>query len=146
MNHRWARCLLSAACLLTVLGCSKPDLPKPVQIAGTVKYANGKPVTGMVLTMHPQDDVNKGNLPIAVVNGPDGRFEVSCLPGSYKVTMAPIPISAGSAGGVEAPPSKAPDPGNDQAKALKSYRSPELSPWQITVLAAGNSEKALVVR
>lgn len=132
---------------LVCLGCSKQEPPKPVSISGKAQYANGKPITGMVLTFHPRDDSNKSNLPIAILEGQDGRFALSCLPGKYKITMVPIPTSAVSMGGVELPPAGPIGKGKDkQQMMLDNYRSPESSPWEITVLPDGNSEVVLTFR
>jgi hypothetical protein len=133
---------------IMLIGCNNTPPPKPVKITGKVQYANGKPVTGMVLTFNPREEINKNDRPIFVLQGTDGRFEIECLPGKYKVTMVPIPSNPGSMGNIQLPPTKEPEKGktSPQQMLLNNFRSPDTSPWEINILPEGTLEQVLIVR
>src|SRR6266851_2378267 len=87
---------------LLVTGCAQPPAA-PVAVKGRATRADGKPITRMVITFNPREDQNKKNRPSAVLDA-KGQFQLDCLPGRYKVTVAPIPgqAAAAPAGGDDA--------------------------------------------
>lgn len=96
--------VLLAACALAA-GCGKPKPPEPVTVEGKVVGIDGKPLTGLVLTFHPQEDVNKASRPSAHLGQKDGSFRLDCIPGRYKATLTPVPRQFG------AEPGSGPGPG-----------------------------------
>lgn len=140
------RTAVALALLVLASGCKKPPPPEPVVLKGRVEYAGGKPVDRMVLTFQPADDAGRGNRPVAAVN--KGRFEVKCLPGRYKVTLAAVPLqhgAAGPAGGPDAAPGKLPRP-DKPGTIPPHYANPETSPWDVTVPEGGKDDLVLTVK
>jgi hypothetical protein len=129
--------------LLTVgalAGCSKTS-PAPVAVKGRVSRADGKPVANMLVTFTPREEQNRATRPTALLDA-NGRYEVTCLPGKYKVNLAPIPVQAGGgnpAGGGDGNVGKTPTPG-DLKPIPPKYRDVETSPWEV-VVAPGQTEE-----
>jgi len=133
--------------ILAAVGCakSKPPAPPPVAVSGKVVFAGSKPVVNMVISLHPQDEPNASNRPSGALDK-DGRFKIdAAIPGRYKVTLAPIPSQAGSAGGVELPAPKKFDP-KDEKGILALFRDAKSSPLEVTVPEGGGELPVLTVR
>jgi hypothetical protein len=129
------------ACLL-LAGCTKPPPPAFVTVKGRL-LRSGKPLTQMVVTFHPREDQNKNNRPIAAVDSKTGQFELQCLPGKYKVTVAPIPLQQAAAPAGD-DGNAGQQPTNVDPRLIPSrYRDAESSPWEITV-APGNSDEIVL--
>src|SRR6516225_6168359 len=86
--QRAFREFLLGACLLSLVGCGK-NLGAPVPVRGKVVNEEGNPVADVIVVFHPQEDVNKNNLPSGLVDK-QGSFSFTCLRGRYKVTFGPI--------------------------------------------------------
>jgi hypothetical protein len=133
---------LGAGLLTLILaGCGKDPEPL-VPVKGKVQDAAGKPVANVVLTFHPQEEVNKGKLASALADK-EGRFSTECIRGRYKITVA-VPPRQGHAdpsGGPVAAPPKSGGPSIDP-----SYRAPERTPLEVEVPAGGKEDVRLVVR
>jgi hypothetical protein len=117
----------------------KPTMPAPVPVTGQVVDAAGKPVTKLMISFHAQDGPQAGNRPADALDK-DGRFKVSCVPGRYKVTLAPIPSSHGSTEGGEelaAPPAKRAEPPKRFQGIPRAYSDAASSPWDVTILPEG---------
>ncbi len=129
------------ACLLAT-GCNVA--PVPIVVKGRVVRADGKPLTHMIVVFHPRDDQSKARLPQAVLDEKTGEFLVECLPGKYKVTLAPIHMRA-SGGPTSGDPGGATPPGTDTTGAGK-YGDVESSPWEVTVSPGNSDEMVLTVK
>jgi len=89
--------LAANAILLLCSGCgNKTEPPAVVSVKGNV-VCQGKAVPGVLIKFWPrqQDPQTK---PIETVSGPKGEFSLSCPKGSYKVTIANVPVSAAGPG------------------------------------------------
>lgn len=142
------RTLLPLLLFLPAVGCGPPQAATkaPVDIAGRVATAQGKAVGNVMLTLHPQDADAKGQQPMVLVKA-DGTFAVSCIPGSYKVTLTPLPNAPhgeGPGGGTAPPPAGGTNPnmpGNQTVGGIPAaYTNSASTPWQITVKDSGNDE------
>src|SRR5438445_10860815 len=111
VHLRAAMALFAFSCRL---GCGGDKAPEPVDVRGKVVGPDGKAPPRIVLTFQPVDDAIKHIKVPAVVSEPDGRFQVSCPPGRYRVTPAAVPgqhggpPSAGPIGTPGAPPDAVP--------------------------------------
>ncbi len=123
-------------------GCSgKQKIPDPVPIGGKVNDTKGK---DLVLTFHPQDEINKSQVGLTfVVDGKTGQLrEGKGIEGRYKITVALVPAqgAAPSAGG---------GPG-EGAAALLSGIPPQLrdaksSPLEVTIPSEGNTRLEITI-
>jgi hypothetical protein len=141
----WAVALISAAFAAAIPGCSraKPAEAAPVAVSGRVVNSAGKPITGMLVSLHAQEGVHAGDRPSAPLDR-DGRFSLTCIPGRYKVTLAPIPIHHGNAEGngeLAAPAAKRPEP--PKGGVPRRYSDAQSSPWDVTIPPEG---KELLLR
>jgi hypothetical protein len=125
-------------------GCAKPKPPPPpVPISGKVVFANGKPVAGLVIFLHPLEPQNASTSPNGALDK-DGKYSLSAIPGRYKVTLLPIPGQASSAGGPDSAlpakgeTKKAPDP-------MTRYRDATASPLELIVPPNGGELDKLTV-
>ncbi|HEY1375547.1 MAG TPA: hypothetical protein VGF55_02075 [Gemmataceae bacterium] len=87
--------------LLLAIGCAKslPPVAKPVPVKGRVVLADGRPLTGGVVTFRPTGDDLAGRYQGWGFVKPDGSFEVAAFsdatkgggvaPGRYKVVIGP---------------------------------------------------------
>jgi hypothetical protein len=136
-----------AACALpcaSLAGCGGREPEVPVPIKGKLVNAAGRPLANMVLTFHPQDELNKGNMRTPATDK-DGRFSDTCIRGRYKVTLAPIPKKHGAApdaGGIAAPPTG----GGPVLSIPAAYRSPDSTPLAVEVPEGGKEDITLTVR
>jgi len=93
---RWS----CAAGLLAVFLCSgcrpgaNPHIEKTIPVSGKVTFANGSPVRGGLVTLHPKDGTKSesrgtidksGNFTLGTYKVSDGT-----MPGEYTVTVEPI--------------------------------------------------------
>jgi hypothetical protein len=132
-------CLQAGAC------GQKPA--EAVAVKGRVERADRRPVKGLLVTFHPQDEGNKaGRLLVAAVDA-DGRFAGECLPGRYKVTLATLVTSHGGApaGKPGAPVGKGPSPVEPYSN-LGQYRQAHTTPWEVTIPRDGKQDLVLTVR
>lgn len=137
-----ARNRFSSLCLLAAMmpwtgACStgKTSPAAPVPVSGRVVAASGKAVVNMLISFHGQAGPQAGNRYSDVLDK-DGRFKVNCVPGQYKVTLAPIPASrAGAEAGGEltSAPGKDPDPKKATKGIPRAYLDAQDSPWQVNV-------------
>jgi hypothetical protein len=143
------RTLLPLLVLLPLVGCGPPPAATrpPVDIGGKMTTAQGKGVGNVMLTLHPQDADAKGQQPMALVKA-DGTFATRCIPGTYKVTLTPLPNAPGdgSPGAGTAPPPAGGTgsgmPGGNQTVGgiPAAYTNAASTPWQITVKDGANDE------
>jgi hypothetical protein len=136
--------LLAAGTLAA--GCGKKTPPEQVTVKGKVVYPDGKPVTDLVLTFHPQEDVNKTSRPSDFLSK-KGTFRFDCLPGRYKATVAPIPRQGHAPSG----PDTAPGPGPINTPKLpagipQKYLSATESDWEIDVPVGGTRDLVLTLK
>lgn len=95
-NAGWALAVLG---LLTG-GCNKkPAMLPPVPIKGQVVFADGRPVTKMVLALSPAEEANKKAKAEALLLDDTGTFSANLVPGKYKATLSPIPRQTGGPDG-----------------------------------------------
>jgi hypothetical protein len=125
-------------------GCGKKPAPAPVPFVGQVLTTEKKPVGGLVLTLHPGEERNRSNQPSVFLK--EGRFEGTCLPGRYKVTLAPLPAQggAGPAGGEDATAGKAPGT-STMPNVPAKYRDAQHSPWEVTIPDEGKKDLVLTL-
>lgn len=123
-------------------GCAKQPVP-PVDVQGKVVNAAGKPFAEIVLTFHPQDDANRGELPSPLTDKAGG-FRFRCLPGRYKVTAA-VPPRHGHAdpsGGAAVAP-----PGSKDVRGIPlQYRTPDGSPLLVEIPGGGKEDLLLTLK
>jgi hypothetical protein len=125
---------------VVLAGCRKPP-PVPVPVKGRVQGPPGQSVNGLLLTFYPDDESNKKGRLLSKVLDEEGRFEGECLPGRYKVTLAPVPIHVGGdpAGAGAGKPGRG-TPGPAKAEGLKHS-------WKdITIPPGGTDSLVLKVR
>jgi hypothetical protein len=135
------RLLVGLLIVWTVAGCGKSP-PAAVAVKGRVSRADGKPVTNMLVTFTPRDEQNRATRPTALLDS-NGRYEVKCVPGKYKVNLAPIPVQAGGgspAGSGDGSVGKVPTRG-DLKPIPPKYRDAETSPWEV-IVTPGQTEEA----
>jgi hypothetical protein len=146
MRHTKRIGFIIALPMSLVAGCanSKPKPPPPVPISGKVVFADGRPVAKMVISLHPQDEQNASTRPSGALDN-NGNYKMDAIPGRYKVTLAPIPATAGSAAAADDLPvpkkgdlKKLPDP-------MSRYRNATESPLELTVPASGGEMPKLTV-
>jgi hypothetical protein len=83
---------LTAACALCACSAKPtPALPKET-VEGQVQ-AQGRPVPFVLVAFYPQDPGDANRYDGAADK--DGSFSVQCPPGSYKVTITPLPVGVG---------------------------------------------------
>jgi hypothetical protein len=145
--------LLSALTFsLFLTGCQKTatPLPGPVPVKGRVQTTDGKPVKQVVLVFHAQDDATKGQVQSAVTDGKDGTFSLSCIPGSYRVAVAPLSRHghADPAAGKAEAPDKVEARGKEQAgtEIPRQYQSAETTPWTVQVFESGRDDVVLTLK
>ena len=78
--------LAAVAGLTAGLGCGVEKMPDPVEISGTVKYADGKPVKDVQLVLRPKGEGHMAGGPL----GPDGTFTVKAVPGEFMFYFQPL--------------------------------------------------------
>lgn len=95
--------------MLVLAGCGKGiSVPSTAPVSGVVKY-KGKPLQGIRVTLHSQDESAKSEFIPSGQTGPDGKFVLStgapgngAPPGTYVVTFEKPEIgSAASTGSIE---------------------------------------------
>jgi hypothetical protein len=136
--------LLAAGALAA--GCGKKAPPEQVTVKGKVVYPDGKPVTDLVLTFHPQEDVNKTSRPSDFLSK-KGTFRFDCLPGRYKATLAPIPRQGHAPTGPDGTPG--PGPVNTPkvpAGIPQKYLFEKESPWEVDVPVDGKRDVELKLK
>ncbi len=132
-------------CNVPCIGCNKkPVLPPSVEVTGQVTFANGQPVSDVIVSFHAHDEISaRGKKPTGVVDQ-SGKFTIKDVtPGRYKITLAPIPTQHGGA----APNSgELSAPGKPEAKSAipSQYMSADSSPWTVTVESSPKLEKLVV--
>lgn len=75
-----------AALVGLVVGCENQTMPDPVEISGTVTYADGKPVKDVQLVLRPKGEGHMAGGPL----GPDGKFTVKAVPGEFMFYFQPL--------------------------------------------------------
>jgi hypothetical protein len=142
----WVLLVLAAAPLA---GCSKkvPEL-KAVPVRGHLLQADNTPYQKvMVLVFYPADESAGRTLPSpsTSTSPTDGSFSVECVPGRFKVTLAPISSSQGNpAGGGGGPAANAPK--MEDIGALKKYLSASTTPWEVTISDGGTENLELKIQ
>jgi hypothetical protein len=130
---------------LPLAGCGGGKKAEPtVPVKGKLVNTAGKPLPNLVLTFHPQEEVNKGHAGSAVTDK-DGRFSTTCVRGRYKITVAAIPkqhAQGNPSGGGVVVPSK--DGGGVSLAAI--YRDSIQTPLEMTVPEGGKEDVVLTVR
>lgn len=77
-----------AAMFVALVGCGGPaSIADPVEVKGTVKLPDGRPVKGVILTLQPLDGGHMAGLKV----GPDGTFSGKVIPGRYSFFFTMIP-------------------------------------------------------
>lgn len=72
--------VLGLGLALSVIGCGGGGKSKAVKVTGSVKLADGKGLPGGTITFQ-SDSGDSGSGTI----GPDGNYEITIVPGDYKV-------------------------------------------------------------
>lgn len=144
-RDRAAAVFVLLCALVASPGCGNRQaaLPPPVEITGQVVYANGKPVTGMVISFHADDEIAaRGRVPSGPLDQ-EGKFRIAeVTPGRYKATLSPIPGHAAAA----ADPSQlnAPGKGDQKIAVPIEYLNSSATPWSVTVESPPKTEKLVV--
>jgi hypothetical protein len=138
-----ARLAVPLAVALAAFGCTRKPPPAPVPVQGRVEFAGRRPAERLVLTFHPRGEGNKGAAVMSAVVDEKGRFEGSCVPGAYKVTLAAVAAVAGNPAGGGGGAGRAPGAPR-RPHAHSQYERPEQTPWDVTVPEGGQS--GLVLR
>jgi hypothetical protein len=135
---------VTLALALICAGSCKPRQPDPVEVAGRVEWGAGRPLDGVVITFHPDDEANKkGNLLSAPVER--GQFSGKCLPGRYKVTLTSLAGGSRHPAGATDPGSgAAPEKGGGAIPA--QFRNATETPLVVTVPPEGKKDILLTVR
>jgi hypothetical protein len=68
------------------VGCGVEKMPDPVEISGTVTYADGRPVKDVQLVLRPKGEGHMAGGPL----GPDGTFTVKAVPGEFMFYFQPL--------------------------------------------------------
>jgi len=147
--------LLFGTCAAAFLGaCGKVAPPGPVPVGGQVVFADGTPVRGVILTLHPADEATKSARVHSVLLGDQGVFAFECIPGRYKATIGAIPKSGGAAA-IEGPSGAIPGPpvpksGKPPQASLTPlhprYADVTQTPLVVDVPAGGVKDLVLTVR
>jgi hypothetical protein len=137
--------VLLVACAVAT-GCGKKKPPEKVTVEGKVVSADGKPVTGLLVKFHPQEDVNKTDNPADFLSK-QGTFRFQCLPGRYKATLAPVALH----GHVPSGPGAVPGPGPVNTPKLPAgipskYLSAPESPWEVDIPVGGTQDVVLTLK
>jgi hypothetical protein len=127
-------------------GCGgKAGTKPPAAVKGRV-LRNGEPLArSVVLTFYPLEEESgiKGTAS-AVTAENDGSFSVECVPGTYKVTISPIPTGRGNpAGGNKTPAPGAPKPLEGEFSG--GYLSANSTPLQAVVPEGGTENLELQI-
>jgi hypothetical protein len=133
------------ALLVIAAGCGGRREATPVNLEGVVKFEDQKPVPEMILNLHPQDAANQNNRPTDLVSK-GGSFKMKCLPGKYKVTVAPIPKQGGSAANNPAPAPGQPVVSGTLFPGDADYRDTQKTPWIIDVPPDGQTDLVLTIK
>jgi Carboxypeptidase regulatory-like domain len=148
MNSRRWRAVVFSFLLIGVVPCAgcnaKPTLPPPVEVTGQVTFADGQPVSDVIISFHAADETTaRGKKPTGVADKA-GKFTINDVtPGRYKVTLAPIPTQHGGASPKSGELSA---PGKPDVKLAipAQYLSAESSPWMISVESPPKVERFVV--
>jgi len=134
--------LLVGAALALALASGCGEKPRsPVTVRGQVKREDGKPLPPISLAFHPQDRANR-LMPTAVPDVKDGTFEVRCLPGKYKVTLAPLQAAEDDPARAKDGKTGAPAPGGNLRLPAR-YQSASDTDWAVEVPATGKDDLVL---
>jgi hypothetical protein len=134
---------LALAALLVASGCGgKPPPPPLVTVNGKLVHKQ-EPVPLVLLTFVPTDP-RSGVRPQAA-SQPDGTFTLQCPPGSYKVTLAPVPQAGAAPPGDAAPLADPAKPGRLRAIPA-AYRDPDNTPLRVEVPDGGKDGVVLEVQ
>jgi hypothetical protein len=134
--------VLVAAWAALPAGCAgKPPPPAKVHVEGRV-VRQGRPVAFVMVTFHPQDPGEGQGYQGAA--GKDGAFSLECPPGSYTVTLSPLPVGRGNAadpgagGVVGSPESRGPE------GIPRAHRSPSTTPLPLMKIPAGGKKDVVL--
>lgn len=137
---RWCgrRCALPlAVAAIALAGCGKGvSVPSTVPVTGVVTY-KGKPLQGILVTLHAQGEEPTGAYIPAGQTGPDGKFTLStgapgngAPSGDYVVTFTKPEI---------APPAKTASIETEIDAFGGKYSDPAQSQWKVTIADGENS-------
>jgi hypothetical protein len=137
--------LLAPLFLISValVGCTKarPTLPEATTITGTILDAKGKPIANKVMVfLHPTDvNYTQEVKPVNAAKD-EGKFEMKVRPGTYKVTLGPIPTihGAGAPGSTGAPAGPGQEKGAPAGLYPAEYGNDSTTPWKIEVKPGTN--------
>ena len=141
--------LLFLLCL-TLPACqkSRPTLPEAVAISGKLLDAKGKPIANKIVIVFHATDVNyTQEIKPTTPAKDEGQFTMKLRPGSYKVTLANIPIISGGAAPGQVGPSAGPgqEKGHVAAVFPNEYGSEATTPWKIDVKPGTNDPFTLQI-
>jgi hypothetical protein len=137
---RRAGCAAALACLALALPACRPAaVPQPVSVGGRV-LSQGRGVPSAAVVFWPEDD--QGRVADAVTNS-QGDFQVTCLPGAYKVTVAPF--DAGTVAGVEEGGPRGPVEPPERPDIPARYRNQATTGLRIEAPAQGAEGVELVL-
>jgi hypothetical protein len=132
--------ILALGCALLLAGCGPKvqPLPPSVPVAGKLTNSAGKPLTNVVVTLHPAaEGSTEGTIPTAAVDA-TGAFTLKARPGKYKVTVAKIPGGTGTAAAPVL------NPGADgplgKMNRVPIYNDFKSTPLEVTVPEGGKSD------
>jgi hypothetical protein len=135
---------------LLFLGCQKarPTLPEAVSVSGKLLDAKGKPIANKIVIVFHATDVNyTQDIKPTTPAKDEGLFTMKLRPGSYKVTLANIPIISGGAPGAGGPAAGPAQEKGAPAAALypAEYGNEGTTPWKIEVKPGTNEPFTLQI-
>lgn len=121
---------------VTLVGCGKPPSPRAeVTVSGVVLDAAGKPVAWKVVSFTPREPDQRDN---AAGTDDKGHFTLKLVPGLYHVTLAEP--GRGATGGADVGGVVAADKGGKSTAIHSKYRSPNDTPWRVTIPDGGQTD------
>jgi hypothetical protein len=126
-----------------VVGCADKALPM-VPVAGTLHH-HGIPLGGVLVRFWPKDAALQAKInPPEATTDADGRFQLSCPPGQYKVTVLVPPAPGGP------PPGKVdnlvvPAAGAGNISSPGTFADRILTPLEVEIKASANDDVTLTI-
>jgi hypothetical protein len=127
---------------LLLCGCGKPGQQEPVEVRGHIMLpATVKPGAFLVVQFHAADEAARGTGDVGLI-GDDGGFNLHCIPGKYRATIAAAGTGATPLGGPGGNPAGSPQ----QLGIPPKYLSFSTTPLEVVVPPGGKPDVELLVK
>jgi hypothetical protein len=129
-----------AISFIVLNGCDKTKTIPQVDATIQVTYADGQPVTDLILILNPQQgDIER---PQPTVLDKSGKCTIHCPVGNYRASLTSPPVVAhkGEAGGPVGSATTVPT----KATIPQEYFSARSSPWLLTISEADHDQKLAI--